>query len=90
MDIARSSDRATTILYGKVKGIGRRRQETRWEDIVKEWTDMRSGFSLRAAEDRKVEGYGCNGMPHRQSKLSIANSFIKAPHWKKLKEDLHV
>ena len=39
---------------GTVKGARRRgRQKKRWEDNIKEWTEMGFGDSLRAAEDRE-------------------------------------
>ena len=35
-----------------MKGARRRgRQKKRWKDIIKEWTGMQFGDSLRAAED---------------------------------------
>ena len=46
----RSSGMEKTILQGTVKGARRR---GRWEDNIKEWTGMRFGDSLRAAEDRE-------------------------------------
>ena len=52
--ISRSSGMAKTILQGTVKGARRRgRLEKRWEDNIKEWTEMGFGYSLRAAEDRE-------------------------------------
>ena len=52
--ISRSSGMAKTILQGTVKGARRRgRQKKRWEDNIKEWTGLRFGDSLRAAEDRE-------------------------------------
>ena len=36
-----------------MKGVRRRRQKKRWEDNIKEWTEMGFGDSLRAAEDRE-------------------------------------
>ena len=49
---------AKTILQGTVKGARTRgRQKNRWEDNIKEWTEMKSGDSLRAAEDK--EGWIC-------------------------------
>ena len=52
--ISRSSGMAMTILQGTVKEARRRgRQKKRWEDNIKEWTGMRFGDSLRAAEDRE-------------------------------------
>ena len=45
---------AKTILQGTVKGARNRgRQKKRWEDNIKEWTEMVFGDSLRAAEDRE-------------------------------------
>ena len=48
-----SSGLAKTILQGKVKG-GRRqdRQRKRWEDNIREWTDLEFGKSQRAVENR--------------------------------------
>ena len=52
--ISRSSGIAKTVLQGTVKGARRRgRQKKRWEDNIKEWTEMEFGDSLRAAEDRE-------------------------------------
>ena len=52
--ISRSSGMAKTILQATVKGKrGRGRQKKRWEDNIKEWTEMEFGDSLRAAEDRE-------------------------------------
>ena len=52
--ISRSSGMAKTILQGTLKGARRRgRQKKRWEDNIKEWTEMGFGDSLRAAEDRE-------------------------------------
>ena len=52
--ISRSSGMAKTTLQGTVKGARRRgRQKKRWEDNIKEWTEMGFGDSLRAAEDRE-------------------------------------
>ena len=52
--ISRASGMAKTILQGTVKGARRRgRQKKRWEENIKEWTGMRFGDSLRAAEDRE-------------------------------------
>ena len=51
--ISRSSGMAKTILQGTVKGAKRRRQK-RWENNIKEWTEiMEFGDFLRAAEDRE-------------------------------------
>ena len=50
--ISRSSGMAKTDLRGTVKGARKRgRQKKRWEDNIKEWTEMEFGDSLRAAED---------------------------------------
>ena len=50
--ISRSSGMAKAILQGTMKGTRRRgRQKKRWEDNIKEWTEMGFGDSLRAAED---------------------------------------
>ena len=55
--ISRFSGMAKTILKGTMKGARRRgrrgRQKKRWEDNIKEWTEMKFGDSLRAAEDRE-------------------------------------
>ena len=52
--ISRASGMAKTILQGTVKGARRRgSQKKRWEDNIKEWTEMGFGDSLRAAEDRE-------------------------------------
>ena len=52
--ISRSSGTAKTILQGTVKGARRRgRQKKRWEDNIKEWTEIEFEESLRAAEDRE-------------------------------------
>ena len=51
--ISRSSSMAKTILQGTVKGARRRGRQKRWEDNIKEWTGMGSGYSLRAEEDRE-------------------------------------
>ena len=50
---SRSSGMAKTILQGTVKGTRRRGRQRNWEDNIKEWTEMRSLDSLRAAEDRE-------------------------------------
>ena len=49
-----SSGLAQTILQGTVKG-GRRqgRQRKRWEDNIREWTDLVLGKSQRAVENRE-------------------------------------
>ena len=52
--ISRSCGMAKTILQGTVKGARRReRQKKRWENNIKEWTEMEFGDSLRAEEDRE-------------------------------------
>ena len=52
--ITRSSGLAKTILQGTVRG-GRRggRQKKRWEDNTGEWTRLKIGEAMRAAEDRE-------------------------------------
>ena len=52
-DISRSSGLTKTILQGTVKR-GRRqgRQRKRWEDNIREWTDLEFGRSQRAVENR--------------------------------------
>ena len=51
--VSRSSGLAKTILQGTVNG-GRRqgRQKKRWEDNIREWTDLEFGKSQRALENR--------------------------------------
>ena len=50
--ISRSS--GMKILQGAMKGARRNgRQKKKWEDNIKEWTEMGFGGSLRAAEDRE-------------------------------------
>ena len=51
--VSRSSGLAKTILQGTVKG-GRRQggQRKRWEDNIKEWTDLEFGKSQKAVENR--------------------------------------
>ena len=52
--MSRSSGIATTVLQGTVTRARRRgRQKKRWEDNIQEWTGMKFGDSLRAAEDRE-------------------------------------
>ena len=51
--ISRSSGMAKTILQGTVKEARRRGRQKRWEDNIKEWSGMRFGDSLRAAEDKE-------------------------------------
>ena len=52
--VSRSSGLAKTILQGTVKG-GRRQdgQRKRWEDNIREWTDLEFGKSQRAVENRE-------------------------------------
>ena len=52
-DISRSSGLTKTILQGTVKR-GRRqgRQRKRWEDNIREWTDLEFSRSQRAVENR--------------------------------------
>ena len=55
------SDLAKTILQGPVNG-GRRqgRQRKRWEDNIREWTDLEFAKSQRAIENKeKIEETGC-------------------------------
>ena len=50
---SRSSGLAKTILQGTVRGSRKRgRQKKRWEDNVREWTEMGLAESQRAVEDR--------------------------------------
>ena len=52
--ISRSSGMAKTVLQRTVKGARRRgRQKKRWEDNIKELTEMGFGDTLKAAEDRE-------------------------------------
>ena len=52
--VSRSSGLAKPILQDTVKG-GRRqgRQRKRWEDNIREWTDLESTTSKRAVENRE-------------------------------------
>ena len=52
--VSRSSGLAKTILQGTVKR-GRRqgRQRKRWEDVIREWTDLEFAKSQRAVENRE-------------------------------------
>ena len=52
--VYRSSGPAKTILQGTVKG-GRRqgRQRKRWEDNIREWTDLELAKSQMAVENRE-------------------------------------
>ena len=51
--VSRSSGLAKTILHNTLKG-GRiqGRQRKRWEDNIREWTDLEFGRSQRAVENR--------------------------------------
>ena len=49
--VSRFSGKEKKNLQGTARR--RERQKTRWEDNIKEWTDMEVGDSLRAAEDRE-------------------------------------
>ena len=52
--VTRSSGLAKTILQGTVQGGRRRgRQRKRWEDNIKEWTDLEWNIMLRKAENRE-------------------------------------
>ena len=50
--VSKSSGLAKTILQGTVKGKRRGRHKKRWEDNIKEWTEMEFVSSTRAAENR--------------------------------------
>ena len=52
--VSRSSGLAKTISQGTVKG-GRRQggRRKRWEDNIREWTDLEFGKSQRAVENRE-------------------------------------
>ena len=50
--VSKSSGLAKTILQGTVKGKRRGRHKKRWEDNIKEWTEMKFVSSTRAAENR--------------------------------------
>ena len=51
--VSKSSGLAKTILQGTVKGKRKRgRQKKRWEDNIKEWTEMDFASLTRAAENR--------------------------------------
>ena len=69
--VSRSSGLANTILQGTVKGK-RGRQKNRWEDNIKEWTEMDFASLTRAAENRtKWKGIVANSsvVPRRPSKV---------------------
>ena len=52
--VTRSSGLAKTIIQGTVEGWRRRgRQRKRWEDNIKEWTDLKWNIILRKAENRE-------------------------------------
>ena len=52
--VTRSSGQAKTILQGTFQGGRRRgRQRKRWEDNIKEWTDLEWNILLRKAKNRK-------------------------------------
>ena len=52
--VCRSLGLAKTILQGTVKGGRRqRRQKKRWEDSIREWTDLEFSKSQRALENRE-------------------------------------
>ena len=51
--ISRSSGMAKTILQGTVNGARRRGRQKKWGYIIKEWTEIGFGDSLRAAEYRE-------------------------------------
>ena len=52
--VTRSSGLAKTILQGTVQGGRRRgRQRKRWEDNIKEWTDLEWNIILRKAANRE-------------------------------------
>ena len=55
--VSRSPGLAKTVLQGTVKG-GRRpgRQKKRWENNIREWTDLEFAKSQRAVENRKNGG----------------------------------
>ena len=50
--VSKSSGLAKTILQGTVKGKRRGRHKKRWEDNIKEWTELEFVSSTRAAENR--------------------------------------
>ena len=52
--VSRLSGLAKTILQGTVKGKRRQgRQRKRWEDNIREWTDLEFAKSQRAVENRE-------------------------------------
>ena len=71
--VSRSSGLAKTILQGTVKGKRKRgRQKKRWEDNIKEWTEMDFASSTRAAENRsrwKVVVANSSVVPRRPSRV---------------------
>ena len=69
--ISRSSGLAKTILQGTVKGK-KKEADRRWEDNIKEWTEMDFASSTRAAENRsRWKGIVANSslVPRRPSKV---------------------
>ena len=58
--VTKSSGLAKTVLQGTVQGGRRRgRQRKRWEDNIKELTDLDWNSILRKTEPRGLEGVGC-------------------------------
>ena len=52
--VSRSSGLAKTILQGTVKwGRRKGRQKKRWEDSIREWTDLEFAKSQRAVENKE-------------------------------------
>ena len=52
--ITRSTGLAKTVLQGTVQGGRRRgRQKNRWEDNIREWTDVQLSETLRLSENRE-------------------------------------
>ena len=57
--VSRTSGLTKTILQGTIRGARRRgRQKKRWEDNIKEWTDLDFSETQRAADDRKPRAEG--------------------------------
>ena len=71
--VSRSSGLAKTIQQGTVKGKRKRgRRKKKWEDNIKEWTEMDFANSTRAAENRlRWKGIVANSsvVPRRPSKV---------------------
>ena len=71
--VSRSSGLAKTIQQGTVKEKRKRgRRKKRWEDNIKEWTEMDFANSTRAAENRsRWKGIVANSsvVPRRPSKV---------------------